>query len=204
MLTLKYFAHLILHSRYKLFINLFVISIIYIFLYSDKVIYCMNTNPDIGEIPPVAEAKETHRPSHQVIALRRNIQAYAGTLASHLESRDQIIDEFQEEIRQLKSLIFNQNNDIQTLKRDNETLQSNLKAAHARNIEKGKTINDLNKAIEGVDWFPESGYKGKITKMEKQIVELRRDLHISETLLAEAKRDKERLFSLISQTIEKK
>ena len=45
----------------------------------------MNDNPDIVDIPPVAEAKESHRPSHQVLALTKEITDFAATQIPLLE-----------------------------------------------------------------------------------------------------------------------
>lgn len=204
MSNIYYKVHLILQSKYKILVHLLIILVFYSILYSNKVIFCMNDATNSLEAPIIAEAKETVKPSHQTIGIRRNIQAYAGSLASHLESRDQIIEELQQETTQLKDLIFNQNNDNQVLRSNNEALQSEIKSARTQNIEKDRTINSLNAEIEGYSWYPDSGYKSKIEKMEKQIIELRRDLHISNALLDEAKRDKEKLFSLVSEAIEKR
>lgn len=65
-------------------------------IYTGKFALCMNDNSDWVEIPRIAEAKEPVRPSEQVIALRRNIQAYADSHASLLEKigkKSQTIDE---------------------------------------------------------------------------------------------------------------
>lgn len=137
---LNYYTHLLLNSKYRMFINLFIILMIYFLIYGNKVIYCMNDNPEnslapkpfnfnsskpgssfvwgsttgsaksaapfsfgggascgistlptpaqeapiIQEVPAVAEAKEVHRPSHQVLALKREILDYAGAQAQAL------------------------------------------------------------------------------------------------------------------------
>lgn len=61
----------------------------------------MNDNPDIVEVPPVAEAKAPHRPSHQVLAIKREIMTYAGGQAhfiEKIEEQAQIITEQQERL----------------------------------------------------------------------------------------------------------
>src|SRR3546814_10903798 len=41
MLHLNYFMHILLNSKYQLFINLFIIFIIYLVLYGNNAVYCM-------------------------------------------------------------------------------------------------------------------------------------------------------------------
>lgn len=50
-------------------------------MYDNKIIYCMNENPDMISAPAPAETKTPVRPSHQVLALKREIVDYAGTQA---------------------------------------------------------------------------------------------------------------------------
>ena len=50
---LQYFTHLILHSNYRLVINLLILSLIYFCLYANNIIYCMTE--DLEEIPMIIE-----------------------------------------------------------------------------------------------------------------------------------------------------
>lgn len=84
-IKINYFIHLLLNSKYRMLINLFIILMIYSLLYGNKFIYCMNENPDSVEVPPVAEAKESPRPSHQVLALKKEITDFAATQIPLLE-----------------------------------------------------------------------------------------------------------------------
>lgn len=94
MLKLNYFIHLILNSRYKLFINLFILLTIYIVLYGNNTVFCMNENTNTSSLPEVAEAKTSNSETPDLI---KNIQAFAGSRASALENviqeKDSIIAE---------------------------------------------------------------------------------------------------------------
>lgn len=96
MLKLNYQIHLILNSKYRLLVHLVVIFFIYTMIYGGKFVLCMDDNSNWIEVPRVAESKEPVRPSEQIIALRRNIQAFADSRASLLEQinkKNQLIDE---------------------------------------------------------------------------------------------------------------
>ena len=95
MLTLQYYIHILLQSKYKFFIILFVYGVLYMTLKSTYLIECMTED---NGIPIIAEAKETNRPSHQVIALREEIKEFAGTQATLLET----IEHQNLEIKQLR------------------------------------------------------------------------------------------------------
>lgn len=86
MLQLNYTTHLLLNSKYRLFINLAVIFIFYSLLYGNKIIFCMNDNTAPIEAPIVAESKESVRPSHQILALKNNIINY-------LDPQDDLVKE---------------------------------------------------------------------------------------------------------------
>lgn len=53
----------------------------------------MNDNPDITNVPALAEAKTYHRPSHQVLALKNEIEHFAGTIADLVESNEKLKNE---------------------------------------------------------------------------------------------------------------
>lgn len=133
-IALNYYIHLILQSKQKFIIILFIYGLFYIMLKNTPLIECMTEN---NELPTIAEAKESVRPSEQVIALRRNIQAYAGSIASKLEEKDTIISSLKSEIEQITedkySLGYELNkqyehheelyNRIRTLRKKNDKLQ---------------------------------------------------------------------------------
>lgn len=79
---LKYKTHLLLNSKYRLFIHLFIISLFYLCIYGDNIIYCMNGSNNLVEAP-------TSQTSHsQSEDLRREITAYVGSHVSLLEEID--------------------------------------------------------------------------------------------------------------------
>lgn len=97
---INYQIHILLNSKYKLIINLFIIFIIYISL-SSNINYCMNENSNIIETPIIAEAKEEVRPSHQVLALKNEINAFIGPqldLLEQIEKQTNEIKKLQEEL----------------------------------------------------------------------------------------------------------
>lgn len=166
----------------------------------------MNETPSGADIPTIAESKSTEKPSHQVIALRRNIQAYAGTIASHLESRDQIIEESRQEITNLAHRLDQSNLTIRRLETEKSKVLGELTQIKSELSIKNREIRNLTTEIEGSGHLAsyKEGYKKTILNLEKKNSELRRDLQISNALLDEAKRDKEKLFSLVSEAIEKR
>ena len=110
MLHLNYQIHKILNSKYRVFINLFFILLIYSFIYGDKLIYCMNENTTASDIPVRAEEKETQ--SHQVQALMREVRSYAGSqiyLLEHIVDTEKTVDfmleKYQEQQQANKALL---------------------------------------------------------------------------------------------------
>lgn len=206
MINIQYYSHLILQSRYSFIIKLTILLVFYSILYSNKVIFCMNEATNSVEAPIVAEAKETVKPSHQIIGIRRNIQAYAGSLATHLESRDQIIEESRQEIVELTQRLDHYTSSIQRITAEKNKALEELKAAKSELYWEKNEVTKLTRDIEGggnLSRYRE-GYKKTISTLEGEISVLRRDLHISNALLDEAKRDKEKLFSLVDQAIKKR
>ena len=95
MSTIQYQIHLLLNSKYRMFIHLFIIFTIYSLFYGNKIIYCMTEGSDI---PVTAEAKPlTTRPRVELTNLEelihRNIDSYIGDKA--------LIENQQEEIARL-------------------------------------------------------------------------------------------------------
>lgn len=208
---LQYTTHLLLQSKYAFIFKLIIIFTIYLAFNYDNISFCMmksNTNPksifsgirtgagscNISTIPNpvqetsiphdmsvIAEAKEVHRPSQQMLAIKREIMTYASGQVHLLERVD-------EQAR----IIEEQKNTIAEMQ---ETISDNY-----------RKIIKLDESIEGfsVGKTHIEGYKEKITKLENKIAALRQDLLVSESLLAEAKADKNRLYSIIGDVLTKR
>lgn len=134
MLKLNYFIHLILNSRYKLFINLFILLTIYIVLYGNNTVFCMNDNSNLGSVPEIAEAKETIRPSQQLLAIKREIMTYAGSnayLFDRIEEQTKLIEE-------QKDLITSLNQRIERLDTQNYNLQRDLNISKLHDLERSE------------------------------------------------------------------
>lgn len=86
---LNYQIHKILQSNYKIFINLAIYTIIFLFINTIQISYCMTEG---NEIPEIAEAKP-----QSIIALtnleqliHRNIDSYIGDKKLIIEQQEQI------------------------------------------------------------------------------------------------------------------
>lgn len=109
-------------------------------IYSGKFALCMNDNSSLVETPIVAEAKGPVKPSEQVIALRKNIQAFADSHVSLLEKireKDQTIDELTFERSYLRETNLE-------LRRQNGSL--------------GRTIHELREKVAELDNEAEEHY----------------------------------------------
>lgn len=73
MIQLNYYVHLILNSKYRLLFTFLIYILIYFFVRSAHVSFCMNTDVSI---PDISETRA--RPSHQVLAIRNEIANLAG------------------------------------------------------------------------------------------------------------------------------
>lgn len=105
---INYQIHLFLISKYRLLINLTIILLIYSLLYGGNIIYCMNENPDIVEVPARPEEKA---PSHQVRALMSEVKGYAGSqvsLEEELARTNSELERAQAKIKELKQSLENQ------------------------------------------------------------------------------------------------
>ena len=98
---INYIAHSILSSNYRLFIHLLIIFIIYSMFYGNKITFCMNDNPDMVNVPAIAETKKIPRTSHQVQALKNEIMTYVGSQVELLER----IEKQEQEIAELKNCL---------------------------------------------------------------------------------------------------
>ena len=94
-MKIQYCVHLILNSKFRVYINLFIILCIYIILDDSKILYCMAEDNNTFTI---VEANENLQPSHQVLALTNEIKSYAGSQANLLK-----------QIQELNLLIERQN-----------------------------------------------------------------------------------------------
>jgi hypothetical protein len=77
---IQYNIHKILWSKYKLLINILILSLIYLSFYGQQIIYCMTEGNDI---PVVAEAKDIRRTT----SLERNL------IKENMELRESLRDQ---------------------------------------------------------------------------------------------------------------
>lgn len=134
----------------------------------------MNENFNSVEVPQVAEVKESIRPSHQLLALKNEIQQLAGSQTQLLEELD------------AKNQIIEQQN--MTIKRQQAIINNYKKALSEQELR----INNLELDINGNAW--RAGYKQQITKLQQDLNRVSFDLatrtnelKLAETLLAESK-----------------
>lgn len=203
MFSLQYKAHTFLHSKYSFIIKIAVIFLIYTLFHIDhleNITLCMPSNKKniqkaIKEfenlygnnfivhtvkkdfindnIPILAEAKEEIRPSHQVLALRKEVVDFAGThlpLLEKLEAKNQIIEQ--------------QNS---TINRQQAIINSYKKALSGQE----QLVKKLETDINGNAWRP--GYKQQIAKMQHDLnrvsfeLNVKKELKDLELLIAENK-----------------
>lgn len=88
---IKYKAHLIIHSKYKLLIHLFILSLIYLSFYSPKMVLCMMED---GYTPDIAENKSS---------INQTITAEAKSSSPDLKIRG-IIQSYLEPAREIEEL----------------------------------------------------------------------------------------------------
>lgn len=170
-----------------------IYTFIYLSFYGNNIIYCMTEN-DISST--IAEAKEPIRPSQQVIALRRNIHAYAGSQIQLLETIEQqtaIIEEQKTEIIQLKKNLFDKGTLLDKLDREINGEVYNRVYRRGGYISE---ISDLELKARTAE--------NKISRLTSQIADLKKDLENTETLYSEAKSDKNRLYRLLEDALRKK
>lgn len=125
--NIYYNIHLILISKYKIFVNLLIILSIYFLFYENKIIYCMNDNSTGLKAPTVAEAKETA--SHQVQTLKKEITDYAGSqveLLEKIERRDLKILKLKEKVSRLERQVLMWQNEVGELRLQYEERDARL------------------------------------------------------------------------------
>jgi len=104
MLNLNYYIHVLLQSKYKIFINLFLLIIIYSLLYSQQFIHCMNEGdllPDVAEAKPAIRRRTNL--SHFEQSIIQNIDSFIGDKLFIQEQKNEIARlthelEFQKEL----------------------------------------------------------------------------------------------------------
>ena len=136
----------------------------------------MNDNPDIVETPTVAETKEEVRPSHQVLALKNEIEKFAGSQADLLE-----------QISKQDEIIEDQKHEIEA----NQDLTNILREAFIREVDKSIRLEE---AMENSIRERTLEYKQQITLLKERIRYLTTKTEIDQALLEELRRDKEKLY----------
>lgn len=92
---LYYNIHLLLISKYRLFIHLFIVSLIYLTIYGDNIIYCMNESTDTIPTPKRSRSTET-------IGLAKEVEEFGVSLTSTQEELIRIQAELKETKRALR------------------------------------------------------------------------------------------------------
>ena len=106
--NIQYIFHLVIQSKYKIVINILVYTTIYLTINNEQIAFCMTENNDLGSIPAIAESKDVIRPSQQFLALKREIDSYAGAqlhLLEHVDEQARIIAEQKQTIEELTNTI---------------------------------------------------------------------------------------------------
>ena len=97
MKNIQYISHLLLNHKNRIIIHLFILSLMYLSFYSPKMVLCMMED---GYTPDIAESKSATK---EVPDLIKNIQAFAGSRATLIEEKDQLIKELKEQIIRLEN-----------------------------------------------------------------------------------------------------
>lgn len=213
--TIQYQIHLLLINKYRLFIHLSIIFTIYSLFYSNNIIYCMNDNPDIGSLPITAESKIPHRSSHQILALKREISSYANSQAHLLERVDEqacIIAEQKQTIEYLEAknreqhfMILDQKMEIQTQQELIQNQKEDVFRFDTIYQQKNDEIESLKRRLEAnsSDSIAVERYKQQLAKMRRDLFNAQTEIEIKKQLLEEVKKDKEQLFSLFRESLNK-
>lgn len=100
MLQLNYKIHLILNNRYFFIYKLLILFFVYVLIYNKNIIYCMNEDNNLPDIP---------RPNREIPDLIKNIKLFAGSRASAIEAveqaKDTIIASKNQEITELTTTL---------------------------------------------------------------------------------------------------
>lgn len=100
---INYRTHLLLNNKYKLFINITIYALIFLFIINTQKAYCMTEGYDV---PVIAEAKEFQNPSQQSLAIKREIIEYAdlqAPLLKQIENQNNEITVLQDKIVELEA-----------------------------------------------------------------------------------------------------
>lgn len=139
----------------------------------------MNDNPNTADIPIIAEAKEPYRPSQQMLAIKREIMAYAGGQAHFIER----IDEQCRIIEEQKSTITAMQKEMETLRRNSdlsrlwEYEKSELyHSLSEMRQHRGRIQSDLTTAKKAIEWIEESleRMERNSTQTENNLISIRR------------------------------
>lgn len=133
-LNITYFSHLLLNSKFRLLIHLFIVLFIYSASYGYNFIYCMNNTNNIIEAP-VNEAINS-----QAEDIRREVSAYANTQASLLEEIDR------------------KNKFIQDLLQDNNRHRTANLELRKQNGSLGRTIHELRANVSNLSKIANNNY----------------------------------------------
>lgn len=112
MIKINYYSHLLLNSKYRLFIHLFVLLLIYLCIYSDNILYCMNESTDAIPSP-----KRARVPA--LAGAAKEIEDYIVPLASMQEELAQAraeLKETREALRAQEDIVISQECEIYNLK----------------------------------------------------------------------------------------
>lgn len=127
MITLNYYIHLLLTSKYKILIHLIFILFVYLTFYGYNYAFCMNNTNNIIEAP-VNEVINS-----QAEDLRREISAYAESHASLLEEIDR------------------KNQLIQSLLDSGKRKSSQILELRRQNGALGRTIHELRENVANLE-----------------------------------------------------
>lgn len=145
---LNYTIHLLISNRYYFIIKLLIFFCIYLSFYFPTISYCMTEGNDV---PQVAESKEVYRPSHQILALKNEIERFAGTMADLTESNKKLQNEVEvlgEIINMQKKMINFPFEERLEYKRQIRSLQTEINVLENRIHFKDETIDDLRKELK--------------------------------------------------------
>lgn len=176
---IKYYSHLILHCKHRILIHLFIIFTIYAMAYSTNYAFCMTENSDI---PQIAEAKDIIRPSHQVLALKKEITDFAGNYITMLEEKNAIIDHLKERCKTSSELVESMyesynflDSEYSKALAENEQLYAQLKKQEEK-LQMTEWLESRLKEVEDHDiaiWHELCNARRELAKKDEIIAELK-------------------------------
>lgn len=191
--NLQYQIHKLLCSPYKIYLNLFLLSILYLITYNTKITYCM-----IADTETTVLTEATAQVGQHISDLQKNIQNDVG-------SQTQLMEELakQSKIITIKNeIIEDQHQLITQLQTNNDLVKRNLAETNIRLLTAEKHINNLERNINygGTQANPE-GYLNTITHLKAQLKNSQAQLQFSETLLANGRETKDCLYKIIEKKL---